>query len=469
MKHNYSSISSVETIVDPMPCISQLIQDKIDEFESMGSEDAFCVGDMGDVIKKFNKWRELLPRVEPFYAVKCNSDNVVLKTLADLGAGFDCASKGEISQVMKLGVDASRIIYANPCKQKSFIKYAAKRQVEMMTFDNEAELIKVKEIFPNAKLVLRILPVAQVKVQCQLGNKFGCHPSNVYKLLHRAKQLDVDVMGISFHVGSGVGEAKAFAYAVKQAYDAWQIATELGFRMTLLDIGGGFPGQSNAPITFTEIAAVVNEALDTYFPPDESVRIIAEPGRYMVASAFTLVVNIIAKRSIVPDTADADGSTQASSHMYYVNDGVYGSFNCIMYDHAHPEPRVISFSLTQDSPDRFVSSIWGPTCDGLDCIVPECKLPELEVGQWMYFADMGAYTIAAGSTFNGMPRPHFFYICSEDLWSQVYPEHHVPKRRCESLSMDADYPLLMTGPDVQSLREAVSSITCCNEEEVVFA
>ncbi|BFZ16336.1 hypothetical protein BsWGS_19374 [Bradybaena similaris] len=464
MKHNYSSISSVETIVDPMPCISQLIQDKIDEFESMGSEDAFCVGDMGDVIKKFNKWRELLPRVEPFYAVKCNSDNVVLKTLADLGAGFDCASKGEISQVMKLGVDASRIIYANPCKQKSFIKYAAKRQVEMMTFDNEAELIKVKEIFPNAKLVLRILPVAQVKVQCQLGNKFGCHPSNVYKLLHRAKQLDVDVMGISFHVGSGVGEAKAFAYAVKQAYDAWQIATELGFRMTLLDIGGGFPGQSNAPITFTEIAAVVNEALDTYFPPDESVRIIAEPGRYMVASAFTLVVNIIAKRSIVPDTADADGSTQASSHMYYVNDGVYGSFNCIMYDHAHPEPRVIS-----DSPDRFVSSIWGPTCDGLDCIVPECKLPELEVGQWMYFADMGAYTIAAGSTFNGMPRPHFFYICSEDLWSQVYPEHHVPKRRCESLSMDADYPLLMTGPDVQSLREAVSSITCCNEEEVVFA
>lgn len=93
-----------------------------------------------------------------------------------------------------------------------------------------------------------------------------------------------------------------------------------------------------------QIAAVVNEALDTYFPPDDSVRIIAEPGRYMVASAFTLAVNIIAKRSIVPDTADADGSTQASSHMYYVNDGVYGSFNCIMYDHAHPEPRVISVS-----------------------------------------------------------------------------------------------------------------------------
>jgi ornithine decarboxylase len=460
MKHNYSAISSVEIIASPMPCMSQLVQDKIDEFESRGSEDAVCVGDIGDVVKKFNTWKELMPRVEPFYAMKCNSDSVVVKTLADLGAGFDCASKDEISQILKLGVNSSRIIYANPCKQRSFVKYAAKHGVEMMTFDNEAELVKVKAIYPDAKLVLRILPIAQVKVQCQLGNKFGCHPSNVHKLLLKAKELDINVMGISFHVGSGVGEAKAFSYAVKQAHEAWQIATELGFKMTLLDIGGGFPGQANSPITFTEIANVVNESLDTYFPPEAGVRIIAEPGRYMVASAFTLAVNIIAKRTVA---RAEDG--EEPSHMYYINDGVYGSFNCIMYDHAHPEPRVIS-----DSPDRFTSSIWGPTCDGLDCVVPECKLPELEVGQWMYFADMGAYTIAAGSTFNGMPRPHIFYVCNEELWNQVYPEYHsVPKRRCESVSVDADYPVLMTGPDVLSLREAVSSIACCNEDEIVFA
>lgn len=461
MKHNYSvCVSPIEKIAAPMPCMSQLIQDKIDEFERKASEDAFCVGDIGDVITKFYKWKELLPRVEPFYAVKCNSDSVVLRTLADMGAGFDCASKGEISQVMNLGVDVSRIIYANPCKQRSFIKYAAKRGVDMMTFDNEAELVKVKEIFPRARLVLRILPIAQVKVQCELGNKFGCHPSNVQKLLQKAKELGVNVMGVSFHVGSGVGEAKAFAYAVKQAHEAWQIATELGFKMSLLDIGGGFPGQANAPITFTEIAGVVNDALDTYFPADPHVRIIAEPGRYMVASAFTLAVNIIAKRTVTRDGHDEP------SHMYYVNDGVYGSFNCVMYDHAHPEARVIS-----DSPDRFTSSVWGPTCDGLDCLVHECKLPELEVGQWMYFADMGAYTIAAGSTFNGMPRPQFFYVCNEDLWDRVYPEQSVPpaKRRCESVSVDSDFPVLMAGPDVLSLREAVSSIACCNEDEIVFA
>ncbi|CAL1545005.1 unnamed protein product [Lymnaea stagnalis] len=471
MKHKYSSISSVEIIADPMPCMTQLIQDKIEQFESRDCEDAFCVCDVGDVVNKFKAWKELLPRVEPFYACKCNTDEVVVKTLADLGAGFDCASKGEISQILKHGVPTERIIYANPCKQKSFIKYAAKHNVDMMTFDNEAELVKVKELYPTAKMVLRILPVSDVKVQCNLGVKFGCHPNNVAKLLKKAKELDVDVMGVSFHCGSGVQEARAFSLAVSQAHDAWQIAVKLGFNMTMLDIGGGFPGQKSAPISFTEIVSILNDALDTYFPAEMGIRIIAEPGRYFVASAYTLAVNIIAKRTVARDISDADGCNQQGvtkndepSHMYYVNDGVYGSFNCIMYDHAHAEAHVFS-----DSPLRFTSSVWGPTCDGLDCIIQECRLPEMEVGQWMYFPDMGAYTIAAGSTFNGMPRPTIHYICSQEIWDEIYPDHCTAKRRCESMSSDADFPSIMaTGPDVRSLREAASSISCI-EDEIVFA
>ncbi|KAK0046655.1 ornithine decarboxylase [Biomphalaria pfeifferi] len=469
MKHKFSPISSVEIIADPMPCMTQLIQDKIVALEARGSEDAFCVCDVGDVVKKYRAWKELLPRVEPFYACKCNTDEVVVKTLADLGAGFDCASKGEISLILKQGVPPERIIYANPCKQKSFIKYAAKHNVDMMTFDNEMELVKIKEVYPNAKLVLRILPTSQVKVQCQLGNKFGCHPTNVSKLVTKAKELELDVMGISFHCGSGVQEARAFSLAVKQAYDAWQICVQMGFNMTLLDIGGGFPGQKSAPISFPEIATILNDALDTYFPPEKGVRIISEPGRYFVASAYTLAANIIAKRTVSRDSSDADGCSEVTkndepSHMYYVNDGVYGSFNCILYDHAHAEAHVFS-----DSPLRFTSSVWGPTCDGLDCIIKECRLPEMEVGQWMYFPDMGAYTIAAGSTFNGMPRPSINYICSQDIWDEIYPEHCSAKRRCESVSSEMDYPSMMAaGPDVMSLRHAANSISCI-EDELVLA
>src|ERR1700710_2792405 len=90
-------------------------------------------------------------------AVKCNPDPMVIKMLAALGTGFDCASKTEIEQVLALGVDPSCIIYANPCKQRSFIRYSQKHSVKKMTFDNAEELYKIKALFPDCELVLRIL------------------------------------------------------------------------------------------------------------------------------------------------------------------------------------------------------------------------------------------------------------------------------------------------------------------------
>lgn len=434
MKFNNNNLPVVETICSPLPSMAELMEAKIKSLEAMGQDDAFFIGDLGNVVFKFKQWKRFLPRVEPFYAVKCNQDPHVVKLLADLGIGFDCASKVEICQILELGVAPSRIIYANPCKQGSFIKYAAKKNVDLMTFDNEAELVKIKNLFPHAKLVLRILPTSHFKVQCELGNKFGCHPKNVKTLLLKAQELDLNVMGISFHVGSGVEEAKAFACAVKQAHEVFEMARSMGFDMELLDIGGGFPGQKSSPITFEEIAVVLNQALMEYFPPESNVRIIAEPGRYFVASAFTLAVNIIAKKAVARDLSDNNGppdgrhncqaltQNDEPSYMYYVNDGVYGSFNSLMYDHAKVEPKVL-----QTNAMMFSSSIWGPTCDGLDCIMEECRLPQLEVGNWIYFCDMGAYTMCAGSTFNGMPRPHSFYISCANVWREVC----TPKRKAE--------------------------------------
>lgn len=464
MKHHLiPAASAIEVLPDVVPDIAEMVKYRIAELEAQGTDDAFFICDVGDIIQKVNRWRKLLPNVAPFYAVKCNTDETVVKTLVDLGLGFDCASKGEIAQVLKHGVSPSRIIYANPCKQKSFLKYAAKHGVDLMTFDNEAELLKIKELYPSARLVLRILPTLQVQVQCELGNKFGCHPNNVLKLLLKAQELDLDVMGISFHVGSGVEEAKAFSYAVKQAKDAWELAVNMGFAMSLLDVGGGFPGQDSSPITFEEIADVLKAALDCHFPEGCGAQIIAEPGRYFVASAFTLTCNIIAKRAVARDVAEKDTFVFGSpdcyhkqaltqndepSFMYYLNDGLYGSFNSLMYDHAKVKPCVLS-----DSPLTFTSSVWGPTCDGLDCIMQECRLPEMDVGQWMYFQDMGAYTMCAGSTFNGMPRPGCFYVCGSQLWAELDVGVVEKKRCCE---INAHLPM-------------VRPINCCPDKELVLS
>lgn len=400
---------------------ASLISHKMNAAGREDKDDAFYVADLGDIVNKWKLWHQHLPRVEPHYAVKCNDDPAVLSVLSHLGAGFDCASKAEIQRVLSLHVEPGRIVYANPCKQASHIKYAAKHDVALMTFDNETELHKVNAIYPFAKLVLRILPPDDTKCQCQLGMKFGVHPKKALHLLRKAKELDLDVVGVSFHVGSGCYDGTAFSAAVASARTVFDMGKEAGYAFSLLDIGGGFPGQDTAKLSFQEICGSLRPALDMYFPADMGVRLIAEPGRFFVASAFTLAVNIIAKRTIPRDQTTGENEMTADDepmYMYYVNDGVYGSFNCLLYDHATVEPALIHPELYDGAP-RFTCSIWGPTCDGLDCIMKECQMPALEQGDWMQFVDMGAYTMCAASNFNGMPKPRSYYMINEHEWTYL--------------------------------------------------
>ncbi|XP_069742394.1 ornithine decarboxylase isoform X3 [Narcine bancroftii] len=393
-----------------------VLESKINEVSQSDDKDAFYVADLGDIVKKHMRWHRVLPRITPFYAVKCNDDKAVVKTLATLGAGFDCASKTEIQLIQSLGVPVEKIIYANPCKQLSQIKYAATHGVQKMTFDSEVELMKVARCHPSAKLVLRIA-TDDSKAICRLSVKFGATLKTSRLLLERAKELNVDVIGVSFHVGSGCTDAQTYDQAIADARFVFDVGAEFGFNMYLLDIGGGFPGSEDTKLKFEEIGAVVNSALDKYFPIDCGVGIIAEPGRFYVASAYTLCANIIAKKVVFSDQNSSDGEDEGENdrtHMYYINDGVYGSFNCILYDHAHVMPILLR---KQKSDERLYStSIWGPTCDGLDRIVERCDMPELQVGDWMVYENMGAYTVAAASTFNGFQRPQVFYVMSRPAW-----------------------------------------------------
>ncbi|XP_056420162.1 ornithine decarboxylase [Hyla sarda] len=414
-----------------------ILEQKINEVSSSDDKDAFYVADLGDIVKKHVRWHKALPRVTPFYAVKCNDSKAIVKTLSILGAGFDCASKTEIQLIQSIGVPPERIIYANPCKQVSQIKYAASSGVEKMTFDSEVELMKVARNHPNAKLVLRIA-TDDSKAVCRLSVKFGATLKTSRNLLERAKELNVEIIGVSFHVGSGCTDPQTFVQAVSDARCVFDMGAELGFNMHLLDIGGGFPGSEDVKLKFEEVTSVINPALDKYFPIDSGVQIIGEPGRYYVASAFTLAVNIIAKKVMVSEQSGSDDEDDFSCNktlMYYVNDGVYGSFNCILYDHAHVKPML----QKKPKPDEkyYSSSIWGPTCDGLDRIVERFDLPELHVGDWMLFENMGAYTVAASSTFNGFQRPSIYYVMSRPYWQLMHniKEHGIVPEVPESSAL----------------------------------
>ncbi|XP_053618485.1 ornithine decarboxylase 1-like [Plodia interpunctella] len=375
--------------------------------EEGSQEDPFYVMDLGEVVARYHRWKELMPRVEPFYAVKCNDEKLLLTTLAALGAGFDCASKAEIELVTSIGVKPDRIIFANPAKLSSHIRYASSVRVRTMTFDSETELLKIKQHMPTAQLLIRIRCDA-ASAQCPLGLKFGCDAAlEAPRLLKLAAVLGLEVIGVSFHVGSGAAETAVYSRAIQLAKALFLFGGSVGLRMQLLDIGGGFPGHSGSSID--EVARVINSALECQFPErGPGVRVVAEPGRYFAAAAYTLATMVHAKREVISKEGDDDSHT-----MYFVNDGVYGSFNCVLYDHQQ-----VACELLQPSSEPAVpSSVWGPSCDGLDCILPRTPLPPLATGSWLLWRDMGAYTIPVASPFNGFPVPRVRAVVDHRLWS----------------------------------------------------
>ncbi|KAJ8333061.1 hypothetical protein SKAU_G00419570 [Synaphobranchus kaupii] len=261
-------------------CARDIIEQRINELSMSDDKDAFYVADLGDILKKHLRWVRAMPRVTPFYAIKCNDSRDIVMMLASLGTGFDCASKTESQLVQSLGVDPSRIIYANPCNQISHLKYASAHGVQMMTFDRKEELVKVAPCHENGN--------------CRL-------------LLERARELGLDIIGVSFHVGSGCTDPETYTQAISDARCVFDMGAELGYNMTLLDIGGGFPGFDDSKLKFEEFAAVINPALDKYFTANSEVRVMAEPGRYYVSSAYTLAVNIIGKKVVMKEQLTCGG------------------------------------------------------------------------------------------------------------------------------------------------------------------
>lgn len=301
--------------------------------EKVPLEKSFFVVDIGVVVSQVYQWRKFFPRVEAFMAVKCNPDPVIIKTLAILGCNFDCASANEIRLVHECTADLPRkpdIIFANPCKARSHILEAVCKGITMMTFDNVAEIEKCAAISKKIKLVLRIITDDRGST-CRFSSKFGAPPIKWRPLLAAAKKHGLEVVGVSFHVGSGCRDASKYELALQDAKKIFDMAeSEFGMKMNIVDIGGGFPGETHSIwnpaveldeedadevegtgkeqenqdrfMFFNEIAEEVAPAIDRIFPPASGVRIIGEPGRYFVAASHTLCCSITSCRNNQKDS-----------------------------------------------------------------------------------------------------------------------------------------------------------------------
>lgn len=359
----------------------------IDERSSIGNDNAFYIFDLEDVRLKYEKWVEQIPRVVPFYAIKSNNAPEIVKLLAKLGTGFDCASVREIEQILQMGVQPNRIIYAHTIKQTSHLQFAADNGVEMVTFDSPAELVKIKRIHPKAKVVLRIKFDAENST-CFLGMKFGCDPiSEAPELIEKCKELRMNLIGISFHVGTGTQDYEVYERALRVVRQLFDVAKGFKFKLNFVDIGGGFIGNDVSLIA--NYAKYINKGIEKYFS-DPSVTIISEPGSFFSESAFKLVVQVILKK------ISKDGHRH-----YYINDSISQSFVSQHLWKIKMQFKVIRRSQTLSEIVDFPSTIWGQTCNGIDVIIENQMIPQLEIGDHMVFENMGAYTITMASNFNG--------------------------------------------------------------------
>jgi len=347
------------------------------------------------------EFKKYLPRVQPYYAVKANPDPAIVKTLYDAGASFDVASMPEFTIVhqniqhmppkQRQEWIWDRIIYANPIKAIETLTQLDPYK-PLVTYDNLEEIKKLKEYAPNAGLALR-LKVPNTGAMVELSSKFGADPGEAVDLILAADRAGFTVEGLSFHVGSQTTNFENYVQAINLAANVFKDVRARGYtKMNLLDIGGGFPAPYDESVkSFRVLAKKINTELNRLFPKE--IEILAEPGRFMVATAATSVVKINGK-------AIRDGKL-----CYYVNDGVYHTYSGIIFDHCHYHLK--SF---RKGPEQ-VCAVFGPTCDALDVISMSETLPtDLELGELLYSENIGAYSHASSTYFNGFPPAKVVHI-----------------------------------------------------------
>jgi ornithine decarboxylase len=351
--------------------------------------------------RSYAQFKKYLPRVQAYYAVKANSDPAIVKTLYDAGASFDVASMPEFRIVYehirrmppkeRQNWIWDKIIYANPIKANETLQELNPYK-PLVTYDNYEEIKKIRKYAPQAGLALR-MKVPNTGAMVELSSKFGAAPGEAVDLILAADQAGLTVEGLSFHVGSQTTNFENYVQSLNLAASIFKEASGRGYtKMNVLDIGGGFPAPyDNTVRPFRELARIINRELDRLFP--EEIQILAEPGRFLVATSAVAVSKIIGK-------AVRDGKL-----CYYIDDGVYHTFSGVIFDHCHYHFKAFRRGSTQ------VCSVFGPTCDALDVVSMVEELPgNLRLGDLLYSENIGAYSHASSTWFNGFPPAKVVHI-----------------------------------------------------------
>ncbi len=339
--------------------------------------------DCAELRRNYRLLQEQLPGVDLYYAIKAFAYPAILQVLSEMDANFDVASAGEIDMLRELQISGRRTIHTHPIKKDTDIKAALRGGSTTFVVDNIDELKKLIPYKQRIGLLLRV-SFRSDSAKVDLSRKFGCAPDQVPELVQQAAELGVHVRGLSFHVGSQSTTPDAHVDAIERCAALIREIEEREDRpMDVLDIGGGFP---------VDYATTGFDA-DGYFAPirnalqglPEHINVIAEPGRFLIASAVTGISTI-------------SGKARRGDYLwYYLDDGIYGSYSGQLFDHT-----IYPLQIFNQATERQRSILAGPTCDSIDIIAEDVDLPELQEGDLLIGHMMGAYTHATSTSFNSL-------------------------------------------------------------------
>ena len=344
----------------------------------------FLILDNAIVREKLRRFRGAMPRVRPHYAVKANPDRRVLKALMQEGAGFEIASTAELDLLLALGVPAAEVFFSNPMRSREADTTAAAKGVRWFVVDSIDELRRVHSVDPAAQMYLRIA-TPNIGSDWPLSGKFGAGAGETREIIATAAKLGADLAGVTFHAGSQCRNPENWRVGIEKARTVFDAMIKAGLKPRLLDIGGGFPVRHVKPIPSIEvIGEVINEALKA-FPED--VRVIAEPGRYLVSDAGYFVCRVLGT------------ATRGGKRWMHWDAGLFGG--------VIETTEGLKYKIRTDRSGPDVAwNVAGPTCDSVDVVMRDEPLPsDLQEGDFIYIRNAGAYTTAYASEFNGFPLP----------------------------------------------------------------
>lgn len=383
MNATYADFSAA-TAVDASSRIETFIREN-------SFEQPTLVLDIEHVETQYHTLKAGLGRADIHYAVKANPEREVIARLVALGSHFDAASRGEIELCLSLGARPETISFGNTVKRCSDIAFAFAAGITLFAADAEEELEKIAKYAPKAQVFIRLIVEAS-GADWPLTRKFGTSRDKAITLLHYARKLGLEPVGFSFHVGSQTRDPAMWAETLDQVAMIWAEACKAGFNLTLLNIGGGFPAFYGDAIPHpTFYAQNVMEQVTQRFGQD--IRIMAEPGRGLVAEAGMIAAEVL----LVSRKSDDD-----LCRWVYLDIGKFSGL-------AETMDEAIRYQFITDHDDEATGPciLAGPSCDSADVLYEKrpVQLPlGLKGGDHIIIRNCGAYTSSYSSVgFNGFP------------------------------------------------------------------